>query len=135
MEIECPSCATANKIEFGENILCSKCKESFSGHYYQKIKLPLVSSVSALLIGAFGHNYIEEKVFSEARYPIEAEFEIIDSCTNASSLPMSSSYKAQKTKVCICALEKTAEEISFEDIDKSESEFLTHFTNNISSCN
>lgn len=135
MHIECPSCSTDNKIEFGENIVCSECKESFAGHSYIKFKKPLISATTALFIGAFGTYKADQIFFEDQRYPLSVEYELIDSCVNSSRKLMNSYRLVEKTTVCVCALEKTMKEVSYKKLKKSESEFLTHFRNSIASCN
>lgn len=135
MHIECPSCSTDNKIEFGENILCSKCKESFAGHSYKKFKKPLVSAATALFIGVFGTYKADQIFFEEQRYPLSVEYELVDICVNSSRTLMRAAQYADKTKICICALNKTMEVINYKKFKKSESEFLTRFRSSIFSCN
>lgn len=135
MHIECPSCSTDNKIEFGENIVCSECKESFAGHSYKKFKKPLVSATAALLIGVFGTYKAEQIFFENPRYPLNVEYELIDSCVNSSRTLRSTFQNTDKTQTCICALNKTMEVISYKELKKSELEFLTRFRSSIASCN
>lgn len=135
MQIECPSCSTDNQIEFGENIICNQCKESFAGYSYKKFKKPLISATAALFIGAFGTYKADQIFFKDQRYPLNVEYELVDSCVNASRTLANTYRQAKKTQVCICALEKTMKVISYKELKKSESEFLTHFRRSISSCN
>ena len=135
MQIECPSCATDNKIEFGENIVCSECKESFAGHSYKKFKKPLLSATTALFIGVYGTYKADQIFFEDQRYPLMVEYELIDSCVNASGKLFNADRLSEKTELCVCALGKTIEEFSYKEFKKSESEFLTHFRSNIASCN
>lgn len=135
MQIECPSCSTDNKIEFGENIVCSECKGSFAGHSYKKFKKPLVSATTALLIGVFGAYKADQLFFEDQRYPLIVEYELIDICVNSSRMLLNSSQYSVKTKTCICALNKTMEVISYKELKKGESEFLTRFRSSIASCN
>ena len=134
MQIECPSCATDNKIEFGENIICNECKKTFAGHSYKKFKKPLLSTTAALAIGAFGAYQIDQVFFEDQRYPLNVEYELIDSCVNSSRKPMYSDQKIQKTQTCVCALEKTMKEVNYKDLKKSESVFLTRFRSSLTSC-
>lgn len=135
MHLECPSCSTDNKIEFGENIVCSECKKSFAGHSYQKFKKPILSATTALFIGAFGAYKADQILFEDQRYPLNVEYELVDGCVNSSRTLMNSYRKAEKTQVCLCALEKTMEEISYNQLKKSESDFLTRFRSSIANCN
>lgn len=134
MHIECPSCSIDNKIECGENIVCSECKESFAGHSYKKFKKPLVSATTALLIGAFGTYKADQIFFEDQRYPLSVEYELIDGCVNSSRTLFNSFQYLDKTKTCICALNKTMEVISYKELKKIESEFLTRFRSSIASC-
>lgn len=134
MKIICPHCSTENKIEYGENIVCDECNKTFAGHTYKRFKEPLISAVGAFVIGAIGAHEVGERFFEDNRYPINVEYELVDSCVNASRHPMNSQERKNKTEICICALEKTIDEITYEDLQKSESEFLTRFRDSIVSC-
>lgn len=135
MHIKCPHCSADNKIEFGENIVCGECKKSFAGHSYAKLKKPLVSATTALFIGVFGTYKADKIFFEEQRYPLSVEYELVDSCVNSSRMPMRSIQYSEKKKTCICALNKTMEIISYEELKESESEFTTRFKNSIYICN
>jgi hypothetical protein len=136
MNIECPSCATNNSIEYGENILCHKCNCTFAGHTYKKFKKPLVSVTSAILIGGIGTYHAHQYFFEEQRYPLSVEYELLDNCISSSKILMDSYYQVNKTKICVCALEKTTDEISYKELmsKKSESQFTTRFRANLNSC-
>lgn len=135
MQIECPSCSTDNEIEFSEIIVCSECKESFIGHSYKKFKKPLVSATTALIIGAYGTYKADQIFFENQRYPLRVEYELLDSCVNSSSRLMNAYRQNEKIQTCICALNKTMEEIDYKELKKSESKFLARFRNSIPSCN
>lgn len=134
MHIECPSCSTNNKIEFGENILCSACKKTFAGHSYKKLKKPLISAATALIIGAYGGYKADQYFFDDHRYPLNVEYELVDDCVNSSGGLMIQYNQVRKTMICTCALEKTMKEISYKELNKSESVFLTRFRGNLASC-
>lgn len=134
MQIECPSCNTVNKIDFGEKIVCSECKNSFAGHLYKKFKKPFMSATTALLIGAYGTYGIDKTFFEEQRYPVSVEYELVDSCVNSSHSLMRTVEYIEKKRTCICALNKTMEKVNYKKFQESESEFLTHFTRSIVSC-
>ncbi|WP_105259002.1 hypothetical protein [Pseudoalteromonas sp. T1lg88] len=134
MQIECPSCKTDNKVEFGDNILCNECKESFGGHSYKKFKKPLISASTALFIGAFGAYKLDKNFIEQQRYPVELEYELINSCVNSDRSALTSSLFVNKTKACICTLEKTMDEVSYKQLKESESTFVTHFRSNINLC-
>jgi|SRR5690554_7427011 len=135
MHIECPSCSTDNKIEFGENIICCECKKTFAGHSFKKFKKPVLSATAALFIGAFGTYKIDQVFLTDQRYPLNVEYELIVNCVYSSHTLRNSVRNVEKTQLCICALERTMEEISYKQLRKSESEFLTRFRSNIARCN
>lgn len=135
MHIECPSCSTDNKIEFGENIICYECKKTFAGHSFKKFKKPVLSTTAALFIGVFGTYKIDQVFLTDQRYPLNVEYELIVNCVYSSHTLRNSVRNVEKTQLCICALERTMEEISYKQLRKSESEFLTRFRSNIARCN
>lgn len=134
MQILCPHCSSENKIEYGENIVCGECKKTLAGHTYKRFKKSLVSATMALFIGAYGTYKIDKAFIEDERYPVGVEYELIDSCINSSRNFMGSDWRINKAKVCVCALEETMSDISFEDMKKSESEFLTRFRSSIANC-
>lgn len=133
MNIICPHCSNENKIEYSENIICSQCKQPFTGYTYKKFKKPLISATTALFIGFYG-GYKADDIIRQNRYPIRAEYEIIDNCINSSQVLMSSKQRVEKTKTCVCALEKTMNEVGLDEINESASVFLTRFRANVPGC-
>jgi hypothetical protein len=127
MHIECPSCKADNKIEFGENILCSKCKKSFAGHYYKKFKKPLISATTALIIGAYGAVKIDGHFFEENRYPAVIEYALIDQCISSYDAPISYGTLSNKRDTCISALEKTQEVFSYSEFKEDQRKFMVSF--------
>lgn len=134
MQIVCPHCSTENKIENSDNIVCGECKKTLAGYAYKRLKKPLVSATMELFIGAYGAYKIDKTFIEEKRYPVGVEYELIDSCVNSSGNFMGSVWRVNKTKVCVCALEKTMSDISIREMKKSESEFLARFRSGIASC-
>lgn len=133
MQIECPHCSTENTIEFGENIKCYECEQSFAGYLYKKFKKPIVGATTALLIGGFG-SYKVGTFFEKNRYPINIEYELIDTCINGYNQLLSRQSKIQKANTCICTLDKTMRNISYKDIEKSEPKFSARFHKNMMHC-
>ena len=134
MQIICPHCEKENKIEYGENIICGECKKTLAGHTYKRFKNPLISATAALFIGAYGTYKIDKEFIEVSRYPVGVEYELIDSCINASRNFMDSGRRVDKTKICICALEETMGDMSYKDMKKSEPEFLARFSGSIAKC-
>lgn len=134
MHIECPSCSTENEIEYGEKIVCGECKESFSGHTYKRFKKPIISATTALIIGSYGTYKIDKLLIEESRYPVNIEYELIDSCVNSSRSSLSYARYTEKKSICSCALEKTMERIKYRKFEESEKEFLSRFRESIAIC-
>ena len=128
MRIQCPSCTTENEIDFGDNILCHSCKKSLSGHTYKKFKKASkpIGLATALLVGVYGGFKIDN-VISSDRYPTEIEYAIIDSCVNASSLPLTQEQYAKKIDICTNALVSTIKSIDYPSFRDDESKFYKIF--------
>lgn len=134
MQIICPHCEKGNEIEYGENIICGDCKKTLAGYTYKRFKKPLMSTATALFVGAYGTYTINKEFIDVARYPVGVEYELIDSCINASRNFMGSYWRVDKTKICVCALKKTMGDLSYKDMKKSEPKFLDRFRGNIAEC-
>lgn len=63
--------------------------------------------VATLATGAVVGAYIDDS-FEKNRYPVRLEYQIISECVGQS-------YSSRNVNPCICALEKTMSEISYED--------------------
>lgn len=134
MKIQCPSCSENNEIAFAKHIECGKCKKTFEGHSYQKIKKPLISATTALILGASGAYYIDKHWIETPRYPIIVEHHILNICTNGSQSVLNARAYQQKTQVCACALKKTMNEINYSEFKKSEPNFWTRFESEVPNC-
>ena len=134
MHVLCPSCSAENNIDVGREIVCGKCKASLSGFVYRKYKEPLLTAISALVIGAYGSYEIEHACFDDARYPIRIEYAIIDSCVTSDRAYLSTEQFRSKKQICLCALEKTAKEISYADFENNANAFSNTFKKNANSC-
>lgn len=67
--------------------------------------------ITAVTTGAIVGSYIDDS-FERNRYPIYLEYQIISECVGQS---YSSSRSHSRTKSCICALEKTMNDIEYEE--------------------
>lgn len=134
MHIVCPNCASENKIEYAENILCGECKRTLAGHIYKQFTKPVISATTALVIGALGMYTIDKEFIEAERYPVGFEYELIDSCVRSSENLLRLAFIKKKTKICICAVEETAKEISYAEMKRSEPDFLARFRNEVNSC-
>lgn len=131
MKIECPHCQTENKIEFAENIACTECTKNFKGYKFSKRKL--VSASTALLVGAVGV-YALENARDEERYPLEVEYAIVDTCVNSSKNMVSVSWYESKRETCLCALEKTENDVTYSDYKSDQAMFLSTFKQHARGC-
>ncbi len=131
MKIECPKCFKENKLNLEAKVNCGHCKEEITGYTYKR---PLISATTALIIGAGGFFAIDNYVLSKDRYPISAEYELIELCVSSYQKPMKSRNFSEKQSVCICALEETMKDISYSDINDEESNFIEVFDRKASEC-
>jgi trehalose-6-phosphate synthase len=134
VHVLCPSCSTENNINVGHEIVCGKCKASLSGFVYRKYKEPLLTAISALVIGAYGSYEIEHAYFDDARYPIRIEYAIIDSCVTADRTNLSTDQLRSKKQICLCAFEKTSKKISYAEFEGNVKAFSDTFRKNANSC-
>ena len=131
MKIECPKCFKENSLNLEAKVNCGHCKEEITGYTYKK---PLISATTALIIGAGGFFAVDNYVLSNDRYPISAEYELIELCTSSYQKPMKSRSFSEKKSVCICALEETMKDISYSDLNDEESNFIGVFETKASEC-
>lgn len=98
----------------------------------------IVSILMLLGVGGIaGHNIddIIEKYNLEAdRYPISMEFNILNNCISNYNEPIKRSVYSSKERVCICTLEKTQLEFSYEDYKINDIDFINIFENNVKDC-
>jgi hypothetical protein len=134
MNILCPSCKLENKIENGEHILCGGCQKPFTGHTYKKYKKPLLSATTALLLGIFGGYKADQWLLDNARYPLETEYALMDSCINSSNIIASYMQRAKKQEICSCALTNTMNDISYSELSENEKIFASRFRANAQIC-
>ncbi len=134
MNIECPSCSTENKIEYGENIVCSECKGTFAGHTYKKFKKPFISATTALVIGIYGGYKMDDLYFDDTRYPLAIEYSIIEACVATDTRPLAYRLYSSKLDVCLCSLEKTMDAFPYDEFKENQGKFLGIFKRNTDEC-
>ena len=134
MQVLCPSCSTENNIDIGREISCGKCHTSLSGFVYRKYKKPLISAMSALIIGAYGAYKIEDVYFEYTRYPLKLEYAIIDSCVTSDREKISLTAFANKKHICLCALEKSMSEVPYAEFKENTNEFFSTFRSKVYEC-
>ncbi|MGF1765696.1 hypothetical protein [Aliivibrio kagoshimensis] len=131
MKIECPHCQHDNDIEFAKNISCKECEKSFEGFKFSK--RALISASTALFVGAMG-GYKVNASLEEVRYPLAVEYAIVDSCINSSKNQMSTRRYETKRELCLCALDKTMEDVSYTTYNSESNEFITTLRQNAKLC-
>tara|TARA_B100000446_G_scaffold184189_2_gene205715 strand:- start:3266 stop:3664 length:399 start_codon:yes stop_codon:yes gene_type:complete len=131
MKIECPKCFKENNLNLEAKVNCGHCKEEITGYTYKK---PLISATTALMIGAGGFYAVDQVVLADDRYPVTTEYSIIDSCLNNYREPIAYRIYDEKREVCICTLEKTMEEFSYNDFKEGQEAFIKVFEGKVKEC-
>ena len=130
LEIDCPHCYEENKINLSSAIKCKHCNEPLIGEKYSK---PIISVMTAMILGISGGIFLDE-TFETDRYPINIEYNIIDSCLSNYEEPLKRGYYKQKRNICICALKKTENELDYGDYKKDKNNFLNIFEKEAKEC-
>ena len=130
MNIECPHCKTDNPIAFADHIKCIKCEKDFKGIKFKKAAL---ATTTAIAIGCFG-GYNTNNIISDARYPLEVEYAIVDTCVNGAENLISTKRYEEKRDACLCALSATAGEIDYSSIEDDLSLFAAEFKKHSKAC-
>jgi hypothetical protein len=98
----------------------------------------VTSILGVFVLGTMaGHHiddFVEKYNMEVGRYPLQAEYRIIESCLKSDEAPLRRSDIEQKKDVCICALEKTEREYDFGAFKESQTEFLYRFEQNAMEC-
>ncbi len=97
-------------------------------------KKPLVSTLTAVFIGAFGFYKIDQHFLTVHRYPVSVEYEIIDACVNANRSLMSTEQYKRKKEICSCALVRTQEDFPFKEMRKDASGLTSRLREHSKSC-
>lgn len=97
-------------------------------------KKPLVSTLTAVFIGAFGFYKIDQHFLTVHRYPVSVEYEIIDACANANRSLMSTEQYRRKKEICSCALVRVQEDLPFKEMRKDESGFISRLRVSANDC-
>ena len=130
LEIDCPHCFEENKINLSSAIKCKHCDKPLIGEKYSK---PIISVMTAIILGIGGGIILDEK-FETDRYPIIIEYSIIDSCLSSNKTPLRRGYYKNKRNICICALKKTESKLDYDDFKEDENNFLDIFENKARKC-
>ncbi|WPM84995.1 hypothetical protein QNH14_00110 [Apirhabdus apintestini] len=125
MEIVCPKCLSAADNVDKETLKCSKCHSEF---HKIKFRSTLLKVAVVMAVGG-GMGFHKAK---EARYPVNIEYAIIDSCVTSSGNDITYRLLDKKREKCICALERTMKNIEFDESD--DAALKREFSKNIKSC-
>lgn len=114
--------------------MCSGCNESLAGNLYRKYRKPLMSATTALIVGAYGGYKVTDTLQEEARYPLRAEYAIVEACINASARPLSMEAYERKRDICLCAFEGASRDIGYERMEKESAVFVASMRTNAAEC-
>jgi hypothetical protein len=89
--------------------------------------------MTAVILGIGGGIFLDE-TFETDRYPVNVEYNIIDSCLSSYEEPLKRGYYKQKRNICICALKKTEQKIDYDDYKKDRNRFLDIFEEEANKC-
>lgn len=127
MKFFCPECSEENEIK---GATCNHCNEPLDKHTLVRLAAVPLFSIITLLLGAGGatltDNYLEKN-----RYPIAAEYSIIEECTSSYPGVLSVTDFKKKRKICVEALEETQDEFSYSEAIDDQKMFLKSFKENI----
>lgn len=130
IELECPHCSKDNTIKLLDDIKCNHCNKKLIGYKYKSV---IMSAMTAIILGAGGTYFIKEK-FEENRYPISIEHEIISSCISSDRTVLEKNHYRKKELICICALDKTQEELNYNDYQEKGNAFYSIFEKKAKEC-
>lgn len=134
MQIECPSCSKVNNLDIKKNVVCGACKKPLSGFKYKKHGKPILTVTSAIIIGALGYKSIDTYFLEEPRYPLPIEYSIIEACVNLHKAPLAMKEFETKREICLCSLEETMKDITYDSFKGNEDIFFDTFEGKINDC-
>ena len=101
-------------------------------------KKKVATILMALMVGGISGHYIDDIIekynLQTDRYPINIEYKIIEKCISNYDEPISERVHGNKRDICICALEKTEIEYSYELFRTDQNIFLNTFEVNAREC-
>lgn len=129
MSEEC-SCAEKSDLRATIQIHCASCRATFDKI---EIKKP-VKVISVTAFAAYAASLLFTYAINDNRYPLTVEYEILESCTKSSTIPLSSKQYGIKKERCLCALEDTMNEVSYTRYLVDEGGFINSFKDNAKEC-
>ncbi len=134
LEIICSNCEEENIIKLSSVIKRKKCDEDLTKSKYAKFKKPIISTMSALIMGTPAAYQVGKHIYSEDRYPVATEYSIVNSCVSQYSKPLRKIYINHKKAICICALSKTMKKIDYDDFKEDQEKFIDIFEQKATQC-
>ncbi|HCM0830565.1 hypothetical protein HJ170_22540 [Vibrio parahaemolyticus] len=131
MKIVCPSCSHSNELEYSEHIKCTECEKSFKGTKF--ISSSFLGDLLGwgVLIGVGAGGYY---IGAEDRYPVSVEYAIVDTCITGSSSRITATQLSKKRSICSCALERTMNDVSYDEYSNDKNVFKKAFLSNVKEC-
>jgi len=131
LSIDSCTCEEEDKRYFVDVILyCNSCSNILTK---KTIKHPYkVAAILAVI--SYGASQFIEYVITDNRYPLTTEYAIIESCASLYEEPVSRRVHASRKDICLCAMEDTANEISYSRYIVNKSAFLSAFEDNAQNC-
>jgi len=126
-------CECGEEKEFGATIKihCQSCSIVVKKISFAK---PFKVAGIAVVLAYGGSNFVDYAI-SDNRYPLDVEHAVIEACISSSQEPLSYRHFSKKRVLCLCAMEKTMNEISYTRYVVNESGFLQAFEEHAQSCN
>ena len=134
MQIDCPKCSKTNTLNLDKKVVCGDCKEELAGYKYRKYSNSIIATTSAVIFGFVGARTIDRHFLEDNRYPLAVEYSLVEACVSNYKKPVSYSVIEGKREICVCALQQTMEEISYNTYKKETNNFLIAFGNNAIQC-
>lgn len=130
MKIVCPNCQSETEIEFSEHIKCECCENSAKENERRRKAISKSLSLSPIILACY-LTYKVENLIEPVRYPVKLEYSIISECANGYQNGYLSSSSRKHIDTCICALEKTMNDVKPKNENK---EFTSEFQKNLYEC-
>ncbi|HDR1519176.1 TPA: hypothetical protein QB461_002092, partial [Pasteurella multocida] len=105
-------------------------KENFKDKLDQAKKISKPVVISSMVLGGY-ITYQAENWIEQVRYPIKLEYSIISQCANGYNSGYLSSSSRKHIDTCICALEKTMNNV---EPEQSSYVFNSEFKKNLYKC-
>ncbi|HDR0642412.1 hypothetical protein ROV36_03680 [Pasteurella multocida] len=105
-------------------------KENFKDKLDQAKKISKPVVISSMVFGGY-ITYQAENWIEQVRYPIKLEYSIISQCANGYNSGYLSSSSRKHIDTCICALEKTMNDV---EPEQSSYVFNSEFKKNLYKC-